>query len=314
MQFTTQPLTTIMQQLQEALQVSSEVSFEVLDPDFGEGHAGRPITIEGQTYHYRSFASWCDLAQHLACHIATPQKLTSPLVRLTFKKRGGESFHTNKYDNRSEKYGIASVFWQINKLEEPDFLYYYKQALYNVSIEKRERILDLGVHKGDELSLIRTILPPKTYENMHYVGIDHSQSAIAEAQQRFGSDTKSFIVADINQIDSLEIGRFDLLISIGTLQSPGINYKKLLMDLVQNHLYKEDSTLILGFPNCRWIDGQMCYGAKVPHYNMSELGLLWSDVMFAKKYLQQHKYRVTITGKSYIFVTATKIGATVKEN
>jgi hypothetical protein len=79
------------------------------------------------------------------------------------------------------------------------------------------------------------------------------------------------------------------------------------MELVQNYL-QEDAAVILGFPNSRWIGGEMVYGAKAPNYAMSEMSLLFNDVMFAKKYLQQKKYRVTITGKQYIFLTATRIG------
>lgn len=43
-----------------------------------------------------------------------------------------------------------------------------------------------------------------------------------------------FYTEDINQLDSLDLGRFDLLISIGTMQSPSINFKLFFMSLVQN--------------------------------------------------------------------------------
>jgi hypothetical protein len=78
------------------------------------------------------------------------------------------------------------------------------------------------------------------------------------------------------------------------------------MNIVQNYL-KKDGSMILGFPNCRWIDGEMIYGAQPPNYNFSEMSILYNDVIFCKKYLQQKKYRVTITGKEYIFLTATSI-------
>lgn len=78
------------------------------------------------------------------------------------------------------------------------------------------------------------------------------------------------------------------------------------MSLVQNYL-EDKGSVILGFPNCRWIDGEMIYGAKAPNYVYSELSILFNDVIFCKKYLQQKKYRVTITGKDYIFLTATSI-------
>jgi len=107
-------------------------------------------------------------------------------------------------------------------------------------------------------------------------------------------------------IPALIAGKFDVIISIGTLQSSTINFKPFFMDLVQNYLEK-NSAIILGFPNSRWIGGEMVYGAKAPNYVMSEMSLVLNDIIFAKKYLQQHKYRVTITGKEYLFLTATKI-------
>ena len=76
--------------------------------------------------------------------------------------------------------------------------------------------------------------------------------------------------------------------------------------LIQNQLEKQGA-IILGFPNCRWIDGDMVYGAKAPNYNFSEMSILYNDVIFCKKYLQQKKFRVTITGKDYIFLTGTSI-------
>ena len=60
------------------------------------------------------------------------------------------------------------------------------------------------------------------------------------------------------------------------------------MKLVQEYLRK-DAAIILGFPNSRWMGGEMVYGAKVPNYTMSEMGHLFSDVIFCKKYLQQKK-------------------------
>jgi hypothetical protein len=197
-------------------------------------------------------------------------------------------------------------------MEEPAFFHYYLQALRNVQIKKRKRILNLGVNRGDEFEVIRGMTDPDTYQKMALVGIDHSQSAITCAKTIFPETNVSLYTHDINDLSTLKLDRFDLLISIGTLQSPGINYKPFLMELVQEHL-QNDSALILGFPNSRWQGGEMVYGAKAPNYAMSEMSLLFNDVMFAKKYLQQKKYRVTITGKQYIFLTATKIITQIPE-
>jgi hypothetical protein len=51
----------------------------------------------------------------------------------------------------------------------------------------------------------------------------------------------------------------------------------------------------------------MVYGAKAPNYPFSELSLVLKDIHFTKKYLQQKKYRVIITGKDYLFLTARKL-------
>jgi hypothetical protein len=65
--------------------------------------------------------------------------------------------------------------------------------------------------------------------------------------------------------------------------------------------------MFLGFPNCRWIDSKIVYGVKAPSHSFSKLSLVLKDIHFTKKYLQQKKYRVIITGKDYLFLTARKI-------
>ncbi len=314
MRFSTQSMYEIYSHLNNILKHSSRYSFEVLDPDLGDAYAGTPITLKNHDYLYRSYKSWNELAELLGCKMLTPLKREHPWVKLTFQSLKNDSFHSShNSESKEEKYGKDSAFWQIRKLEEPAYLHYYIQALKNVKLSKRKHILDLGVHRGDELLILKEMIDTAEYQATSFTGIDHSMSAIAEAQQRFPQPRHRFICSDINQMDSLKLDRYDLLISIGTLQSPGIPYKPLLMDLVQNYLNKEDSALILGFPNCRWVGGEMCYGAKSPNYAMSEMGLLFNDVIFAKKYLQQHHYRVTITGKTYIFLTATKIASRIKD-
>ncbi|BAF72121.1 class I SAM-dependent methyltransferase [Sulfurovum sp. NBC37-1] len=309
MVFTTQSMQDILPLLQKEIAQHDSVSFSVLNPDLAEGYAGTHIEIDGETYIYRSLKAWSDLAELLLCRLLLPKEGSYPFITVTYQKlRTDSSFHLDTAGPKAKKYGVASDFFAIHKMEEPAFFYYYQQALNNVHIEKRKHILDLGVNRGDEFDVIRNRVDVKTYQDMELVGIDHSQTAIEYAKRQFPENNVTFHAEDINQLNSLNVGRFDLLISIGTLQSPGINFKPFFMELVQNHIRKEDSALILGFPNSRWIGGEMIYGAKAPNYAMNEMSLLCNDVMFTKKYLQQKKYRVTITGKHYLFLTATKIG------
>ncbi len=304
MTFTTQTIQEILPILQAALKDKNSITFSVLNPDKGEGYAGYRVEIDHQTYIHRGYKAWTDLAELLHCKMLTPKEITYPCISLTFEKLQDNSFH--KDSKHSEKYGTHSHFAQIQKMEEPAFFYYYNQALENVKLSQRKRILNLGVNRADEFEIIRNKLDTKKYENIELVGIDHSESAIAYAKSLFPENNVTFYIEDINQLDALKLGQFDLLISIGTLQSPNIDFKPFFMKLVQEHLTK-DTAIILGFPNSRWIGGEMVYGAKAPNYAMNEMSLVLNDIMFCKKYLQQKKFRVTVTGKQYLFLTATKI-------
>ncbi|RLA67976.1 MAG: methyltransferase [Epsilonproteobacteria bacterium] len=304
--FSNQSMQEILPCLQKQLEGKEILTFEVLNPDFAQGYAGYKIEIEEKEYLYRSYKTWVDLAELLKCKMLTPKESVYPLVTLRFQKLALDSFHIEKPKIKEEKYGRYSTFFQIYKMEEPAFLYYYMQALDNVKITEKTHVLNLGINRGDEFQVIKNKLNTKKYENMKLLGIDYSKTAISYAKQRFPETNVSLYAHDINKLKELDLENFDLLISIGTLQSPDINFKVFLMDLVQNYLSKK-AAIILGFPNSRWTGGELIYGAKAPNYAMSEMSLLYNDVIFAKKYLQQHKFRVTLTGKYYVFLTATKI-------
>ncbi|MGM0519848.1 MAG: methyltransferase domain-containing protein [Campylobacterota bacterium] len=292
----------------QELSTKEKVQIEVLNPDFGlDLYCGEVVYLNNNKYIYRSYKSYNDLAELFNCKMLTPEVVSHDTVLLSFKKlEDKDNFHLKYYDNINEKYGVNSSFFRISKNEEPSFLHYYKQALKNVKIEDKTTILNLGINKGDEFALIKDIL---TYENIlekKFVGVDFSSSAISHAKSRFSSSNFDFYSHDINRLDELNLGRFELIISIGTIQSTSMNLKEIFMKLVQDYLEKKGS-IILGFPNCRWRNYEMVYGAVAPNYNFSEQSLLYKDVYFCKKYLQQKGYRVTITGKNYVFLTATSI-------
>jgi len=281
--------------LTKELQTKSVVSFLVKNPDLDENAT--------------SLKEWVALSELLFCKFLMPEVKEQNLIELKFKKLDtSNSFHTDKVIEKEEKYGVESKFFKINKLEYPTFLLAYKRALNAVKVEQREHILNLGVNKADEFLLIKELLNKEQFSKIEFSGVDFSKSAIEYAKGVFNYPNFNFYRADINHLKELNLKKADLIISIGTLQSPGINYKPLLMQLVQEHL-SSNGALILGFPNSRWIDGELIYGAKAPNYPYSEMSLLFNDIIFAKKYLQQKKFRVTITGREYIFLTATKIRA-----
>ena len=304
--FTTESMFEIIQLIKEDLKKSDLCEFEVLNPDcFDSKYAGEIVNIHSQEYIYRSYKAWHDLAQKLFCKILTPIKTSKSCVKITIKKLNtSESFH-NKHSNKESKYGVGSTFFTINKNEEPEVLLTYLEALKNVKVDSRKRILNLGVNTAEEFETIQSI--SDDFSNLELVGIDYCDSAIDFAKKRF-KDKKNltFYSHDINRLDELDLGEFDLIISIGTLQSSNLDFNKIFMHVVQKYL-KKDGSIILGFPNCRWIDGEIIYGAKAPNYSFSEMSILYKDAYFCKKYLQQKKFRVTLTGKYYIFLTATSI-------
>ncbi|QOP42377.1 methyltransferase domain-containing protein [Sulfurimonas marina] len=291
------PLLEIIEILKNKIDTINEhdtIAFKVYNPD---KESSDSIIIH-------TYKTWVDLAQILKCRMLTPQIIDEEYVAIRYKKLSHDSFHAVDAD-KEEKYGSDSIFAQINKNEEASFIYHYVQALENVKLDQRVRVLNLGVNNGDEFEVIEKL--STNFENLELLGIDYCESAIKDAKVKFqGKENVQFLQADINKLNSLELGEFDLIISIGTLQSSNLNLNKTFMSIVQNQL-RPEGALILAFPNCRWIDGEMIYGAMMRNYNYSEMSNLYKDVVFCKKYLQQKKFRVTITGKDYIFLTATSI-------
>lgn len=283
----------------------NKILIVVLNPDVSnKSYAGQTIKIANKEYKYRSYKAWCDLAEKFYFKMQTPKKIDETLVELSFIKLENRSFHSS--NQIEEKYGKNSEFSKINKNEEPDFFHSYLQALKNVNLKKRKRVLNLGVNNAEEFELIRTVFKNE-FSNIEFIGVDYCQSAINQGKQKFQTNENvKFFSHDINFLDELNLGKFDLIISIGTLQSSSIEFNKIFMHLVQNYLEKTGA-MILGFPNSRWIGGEVIFGAKAPNYSFSEQSLLYKDAIFCKKYLQQKKFRVTLTGKYYTILTASSI-------
>jgi hypothetical protein len=99
------------------------------------------------------------------------------------------------------------------------------------------------------------------------------------------------------------------VLSMGTLQSPGVDDRALLRHVVQERLSSTGS-VILGVPNCRYLDGETIYGARTKNFRQPELSLVIDDIAFYRRYLQQHRRKVYVTGKHTLLVTATPLKRT----
>ena len=301
--FAREPLLAILDHVRAELAAGATgLSFQVLDPDRGRGrYPGELVEIDGAAYVHRPFRIWVELADRLGLRLLTPRPAAAPLVELRLERLDPTArWQGDPGDDATEKYGAASGFARISKLEDPGFVVDFAEALGRVPLVEAPRVLDLGVNTGDELALMLAVAPALAAAT--FVGVDHSASALAVARQRFPGAAFRFVEADLAALDGLGLGRFDLVVSIGTLQSPGIDDRELLRAIVQRHL-DPGGSVILGFPNCRYLDGEVQLGTRMKNFREPELGLLIKDVAFYRKYLQQHHHQVHVTGSRYVLVT-----------
>jgi SAM-dependent methyltransferase len=285
---------------------ATAVAFRVLDPDLGRGrYAGELVEHAGELHVHRPFRVWVDLAERLGLRVLTPHG-DGGLIRLGFERldpdrgwqgeRGARPHEPGGAEVApSERYGAGSGYARISKLDDAGFVIDLGEALARTGLGPHPRVLDLGVNTGDELALLVRALP-----GIDVIGVDHSASALAVARARFPAFR--FVEADVGALAALGLGRFDLVISLNTLQSPGVDDREVLRQVVQHHLAPRGA-VILGLPNSRYVDGELVYGARMKNFGQPELGLLVKDIAFYRKYLQQHDRRVFVTGRHYVLVT-----------
>lgn len=309
--FHDEPLLTILAHVQDRLAAgASVVRLEVLDPDHGRGrHAGERVTIAGVDHVHRPLRVWVDLAERLGLRLLTPRSATPPRIELGFERLDpAADWHTAAVADPSEKYGASSSFARIAKLEDPDFVLDVADAVLRIGLHPAARVLEIGVNRGDALALLAACVPGLAAHG-DLVGLDHSRSALAVARSRFTGANARFLavdLADLSGLAALELGRFDLVMAIDTLHSSGLDDRALLRHIVQ-HCLAPSGAVLLGVPNCRYLDGEVMYGARMKNFRQPELGLVIKDVAFYRKYLQQHRRKVYVTGRHELLITAVSI-------
>jgi SAM-dependent methyltransferase len=262
------------------------IEVTVLDPDHGRGeHAG--ALIDG--FVHRPWRVWIDLAERMSLRMLTPQPIAPNLVALRF-----EPLVRTKRPREQRSYGPDSQFARVRKAEDPSFVLDLGDALARIALPANARVLSLGVNTGDEIALMIEL-----GVDARFVGVDRDAAALAVARARFGANVE-LIEADLAESIA---GRFDLVIAIGVLQSGALDDRALVRRIVQDNL-AVDGSVIFGLPNCRYVDGETEYGARMVNFTQPELGLLVKDAAFYRKYLQQHHRQVFVTGKHYLLVTA----------
>ncbi len=308
--------------------------------------ADAPAPSQPDVALHRPWRVWIELADRLSLRLLTPRPAPPsagappgerrlPRLLLTFEplssaarwqtaapassenrtedatEGGSEGAAEEASEDLTERYGARSGYARIAKHEEPGLVLDLADALERVAPPPAARVLDLGCNDGDELALMMAICPALASASL--VGVDHSASALAQARARFAhlpDERARFLCADLNDLPAHQasLGRFDLIVSFGTLQSPGVDDRELLRRLVQHHLAPAGA-LILGVPNCRYLDGELVHGARMRNFRQAELGLVIKDLAFYRKYLQQHARQVFITGHHTLLLTAVPLAS-----
>ncbi|MFC4426454.1 class I SAM-dependent methyltransferase [Deinococcus navajonensis] len=287
-------MSALLPAVRRALLEQGEVSLIVADPDGGLGqYAGEP-TAAGR---HRPWHTWADLADLLGAHLLTPERVGEGQVRVRLRAR----VPTPEPD--AGGYGAEGAWARVDKLEDPVFLFTLVEALRRVGPPAGGRVLALGVNAGRELDALALAFPDRPFE---VLGLDLDISALAAAQVRH--PLARFEALDVTTLPRPELGRFDLVLALSLLQSPGIRQDVLLSALWRHHLTPAGG-LVLGFPNARYRGGELSYGARVRNYARPDLSLLCADVTDARRRLQRQGYKVFVTGKYEVLVTAIPASA-----
>ncbi len=291
--FRAEALSVVIAHVRAGAATHGSVTVLVPNPDRGHGrYPGEPRCAEGD--RHRPLRVWTDLADRLELRLHTPVP-RDEMIELTFSKLDPAATLLPRGTRGPGKYAPSSGFARVSKLEEPDFVLDFSDALERCALPERPRVLSLGVNTGDELVPVLEQRPGATC-----TGVDHDPEAVEAAAQRFGAPHR-FIEADLNALP--ELPRHDLVVCIDTLQSPGVDDRALLRRLVQTLLQPRGS-VIVGLPNCRYLDGELLHGTRMVNFRQPELSLLLKAAAFYKKYFQQHHKRVFVTGKHELLITA----------
>jgi len=292
--FTTEPLREILTHLRATIARDTHAEILVPDPDLGIGLYPGELTHAGR---HRPYQVWVDVADRLGAHLLTPTR-DGNFVRLRFVRERTDRARPG--ERHAERYGADSDFQRVDKREDPCFLEDLQEALARAALQPGARVLSVGVNNGRELDVLHLTYPS---HDLHVTGIDVSDTALALARERHPRHV--FRVLDVNDLPEPELGRFDLIIALATLQSPGVDQDRVFRTLLREHL-KPAGGIIIGLPNCRYAHGRVSYGARLLNYHRPELSLLLKDAALYRRHLQKHGFRVWVTGKYDVLVTAVR--------
>lgn len=290
------PLVELVRRVRAALAAHGEAVLRVPDPDAGAGLWPGERRPDGAPQ--RSWRAWADLADGVGARLGTPRPRPDGRVEVRLHALPVEG--PLRAAEGAERYGRGAAFARLSKLEHPGFLLPLLDGLAFARPPDGGRVLVLGCHRGDEIAALRMLDPPP--RGLGIVGVDLATDALAEASARF-PDAR-FLRVDANELPR-DLGRFDLIVTIGLLQSPGVDDRRLVRALVQDHAAPAGG-LVLGLPNGRFRGGEATFGARTRNDREVDLSLVVKDLAAHRRYLHQHGYRVRIGGRYDLLLSAVR--------
>ncbi|CAM2010677.1 hypothetical protein [Acanthopleuribacter pedis] len=278
----------------------------VPNPDWGAGcYPGEIYERDGEYLCHRALPIWFELAERVACRLRTPRWRADDWLALTFEVLDPQKVPHWFVGPRAEKYEPGTDFSKIVRTEEPTFLHHYLHFIRRIPKRNPTRVLLLGVGQGWEVVPFLRCWSPDRLAETELIGIDHAARAVAAAQARFGSLGPRFLVADLGGFDFATLGVFDVIVAINVLHSPALDGHRILHRLLTHHC-RPNSRVLFGFPNCRYLDGEVRYGTRVGKQRETEMTPLLQEVGFYRRTLIKHHFDVKVHGKHTVLVEGTR--------
>lgn len=276
------------------------------NPDWGIGcYPGELYERDGRLLRHRSLPLWYELAELVGCRLLTPRWLADEWLLLTFQVLDPQKAPHRFEGPRAEKYEPGTLFSKVVRTEEPTFLREYLRFIRRLPERTGCRVLILGVGQGWEFEPFYAEWPAERLAETEMIGLDHAVAALEAARRRFGSGGPRFVATDLADCDWREFGRFDVLIAVNVLHSPAIDGHGLLQRLIKDHC-TPNCRVLFGFPNCRYLDGEVRYGTRVGRQKESDWAPLLQEVAYYRRILEKNGFNVQVRGKHTVIVQGAR--------
>ncbi len=320
------PVEAIAERLRRHLSQEGRVDLLIPDPDDGEGLWPGEPRPDGALR--RDWRAWLDLADAVGARMRTPRPVGGPRprrLRVPYVLLSGESEVHADGGRPDGRYAPGGAFARLRKHEHPGFLLPFLDVVAFAAPRPSRRVLVVGCHRGDEIEALTRLRPPVPPSRV--TGLDREAAALDEARRRF-PDAR-FVQTDLRDLCSPsdlafdaepdrasssepdvasdpEGGhRFDLIVAIDVLQSPGIDGPAVLRTLVRE-LAAPSGGLVIGLPCSRFRGGEVVWGARTRNFAEVDLSLVVRDLAGHRRYLHQQGYRTRIGGRYDLLLTARR--------